>query len=150
MKLMLQLALAAVRPLTLIETNTALNVSEQGQCPREEDLQLQEESEFTVWVYKTCHFFLYVSNGQVDFIHQTAKDFLLNPSEEISGRIPDWFCRFDAQSCQQSMAETCLAYLCSPFVRGAISISFDEYCDMSMNCRLQYQRSLTETLAFGR
>ncbi|KAB8259319.1 hypothetical protein BDV32DRAFT_150646, partial [Aspergillus pseudonomiae] len=149
LKLMLELVLAAVRPLTVKEMNIALNIRDQTQCQMEADLDLQQESDFKAWIYKTCHFFLHVSDGRIYFIHQTAKEFLLRPTDGTSCGIPDWLGQFSMQSCHEGLAESCLAYLTAPFVAEMDLLGIHEYCRASVNSRLRHHYFHNDKLKFS-
>lgn len=150
MKLMLQLVLAAARPLTLREMNIALNIrDEQSDFRTEDDLDLQQEAEFKAWIYKTCSFFLHAYGGRVYFIHQTAKDFLINAKDGPPHGKPDWLGEFRLQSCHESIAESCLAYLCSPIVAEVKLLGIDEYPKVSNNSRMRHYQLCTGKLKFG-
>jgi hypothetical protein len=113
-KLMLQFVVAATRPLTVREINIALNIRD---CANgsPEGLGLQPEEFFRDWILDACRFFLDVYNGRVYFIHQTAKDYLLDSSNGEHVGKPGWLGRFSLEDCHSAMAESCSAYLSLPF-----------------------------------
>jgi hypothetical protein len=108
-----QIVLAAARPLTLQEVNTALNIRDLPNGSRH-GLGLQNESCFRSWILDACKYFLDVYNGRVYFIHQTAKDFLLAGPGENGHRKPDWLGDFTMEACHTSLAESCILYLSLP------------------------------------
>ncbi|KAK3316963.1 hypothetical protein B0H66DRAFT_605233 [Apodospora peruviana] len=117
-RLMLQMVVAATRPLTVWEINTALNIRDcQNGSPN--GLGLQTEDAFRDWILDACRFFLDVYNGRVYFIHQTAKDYLLATSDDRSCTKPDWLGEFTNERCHRTLAESCVAYLSLPFVSKA-------------------------------
>jgi hypothetical protein len=113
-KLMLQFVVAATRPLTVREINIALNIRDCANgSPK--GLGLQPEEFFRDWILDACRFFLDVYNGRVYFIHQTAKDYLLDgTNDELVGK-PEWLGRFSIEDCHSALAESCSAYLSLPF-----------------------------------
>jgi hypothetical protein len=80
----LYLILAAERPLTLKEMNTALEIlvmKEGGQkCTSEDDLELDMEEAFGRKIVALCGLFVTIVNSKIYLIHQTAKEFLINNS----------------------------------------------------------------------
>jgi len=110
-KLMLQIVVAATRPLTVREVNIALNIRDRAGSP--DGLGLQPEALFCDWIVSACKFFLDVYNGHVYFIHQTAKDYLLDTGSG-TGK-PAWLGDFTVAECHSALAESCAAYLALPF-----------------------------------
>ncbi|KAM7191627.1 hypothetical protein V8F20_009234 [Naviculisporaceae sp. PSN 640] len=113
-RLMLQMVVAAARPLTVREINIALNIRDQKWgSPR--GLGLQAQNSFQHWILDACRCLLDVHNGRVYFIHKTARDYLLAGQRGRSSP-PDWLGSFTIESCHAALAESCLAYLCLPLV----------------------------------
>ncbi|KAK1755391.1 hypothetical protein QBC47DRAFT_460409 [Echria macrotheca] len=118
-KLMLQLVVAAARPLTVRELNIALNIRDcRNGSP--DGLGLQPPELFRDWILDACKFFLDVYNDHVYFIHQTAKDYLLSDAsagddDNPSSAKPAWLGNFSVVDCHSAMAESCAAYLALPF-----------------------------------
>ncbi|KAJ3959634.1 hypothetical protein N0V92_003725 [Colletotrichum tropicale] len=72
---MLQIILAATRPLTLEEINLAMNISSTHETVQDLLDDLEPDMEYTV--KKLGGFFVRIMNSTVYLVHQTARDFLL-------------------------------------------------------------------------
>ncbi|KAI7781828.1 hypothetical protein LA080_014318 [Diaporthe eres] len=111
-KILLHLMVAAFRPLTLREMSIALNVHGSPSGDDEKSLGLQPESEFKNWVLQTCGFFITVYDDKLDFIHQTAKEFLFGSGPWMLWQQgPDRFSPVTDQTAHKTMAESSIAYL---------------------------------------
>ncbi|KAK3682948.1 hypothetical protein B0T22DRAFT_297624 [Podospora appendiculata] len=113
-RLMLQMVVAAARPLTVRELNIALNIRD-CRDGNPNGLGLQDEDAFGDWILDACRYFVDVYHGRVYFIHQTAKDYLLDDASTK----PDWIGEFTLVCCHRTLAESCIAYLSLPFVTKA-------------------------------
>lgn len=107
------IVVAAERPLTLRELNIALNIRDCAKGSKH-GLGLQDDNSFRSWILDACKHFLDVYNGRVYFIHQTAKDFLLEEQDQHGPVKPHWLGKFTTQSCHKSLAKSCVAYLSLP------------------------------------
>ncbi|KAL7904654.1 hypothetical protein GGI35DRAFT_198084 [Trichoderma velutinum] len=106
---LLQIILAATRPLTLIEANYALTLtlSTEGYLSHK---QLQED----LWsqeVFKTtsknlCGLFIKVHDSKLSFIHHTAKEFLTH-----SERSGTWKGRLNVSNSHGVLSGACINYL---------------------------------------
>lgn len=111
-KILLHLMVAAFRPLTLREMSIALIVRESPGNNDEKSLGLQTESEFKSWVLQTCGFFVTVYDNKLDFIHQTAKEFLFGSGPVVLWQQgPDRLDPMTEKAAQKIMAESSIAYL---------------------------------------
>lgn len=111
-KILLHLMVAAFRPLTLRETNIALVVRGSLGENDENVLGLQSESEFKSWVLQTCGFFVTVYGRKLDFIHQTAKEFLFGFGPMILWQQgPDRLSPMTDKAAHKIIAESSIAYL---------------------------------------
>ena len=81
-KKLLQIIVAATRPLSLNEIGVALAITEETKCY--EDLELQRGEQLAIAVRNTCGLFVHIVDETVLLIHQSAKDFLVSVSEEVS------------------------------------------------------------------
>ncbi|KAH7146211.1 hypothetical protein EDB81DRAFT_883634 [Dactylonectria macrodidyma] len=70
----LTIIFAAGRPLTLAEMNAAVNTSRKTLSF--EDLDLEVEEDLTSLLRSWCGLFVSVHNGNIYFLHQTAREFL--------------------------------------------------------------------------
>ncbi|SPO07333.1 uncharacterized protein DNG_10027 [Cephalotrichum gorgonifer] len=110
--LLLRIILAAARPLTLDDANTALALASQEQpfvsyAAVKEDLWSRES--FGTTVKNLCGLFISVYDSKLSFIHQTAREFLIHPS-----RQGKWEGRFDISKSHSTMSLACLDYLLLP------------------------------------
>lgn len=109
----LQVVVAAARPLTLREMNMALALAEMDEIG---EISLEPEITFQDTLKNSCGSFLDIKNSIIYLIHQTAKDFLLKrqvAAAESAG--PDsWKASIDSEDANTSFAEICVSYLFLP------------------------------------
>ncbi|KAJ0108404.1 hypothetical protein J7T55_005381 [Diaporthe amygdali] len=111
-KILLHLVVAARRPLTLREMAIAIVVRDNPGAIDEKSLGLQSDTEFKNWILHTCGFFVTIYNNELYFIHQTAKEFLVNYGRDASWpQVLDWFSPVTDQIAHKSMAESCISYI---------------------------------------
>lgn len=112
---LLQIVLAAQRPLKLEEINIALHVQEGDKTIEEVDLE--PENSLPAYVKNLCGLFVTISDSRVYLLHQTAREFLLshdrcfstaNITSQHSG---SWKHSFQLETCHYVMAKVCLTYL---------------------------------------
>lgn len=111
--LLLQIILAATRPLTLGEANFALTLAREGS-----DIETHEQLEEACWpgdfksdVTNICGLIINVYDGELSFIHLTAREFLTKPAS-VSTSTMTWSGRFaDSTVLHTSMARVCMQYL---------------------------------------
>lgn len=112
---LLNLILAAYRPLSLQEMNIAINVRDRQGVYSTDDLNMVSNEAFRNWMLDTCGFFVTVYDNKVFLIHQTAKEFLLEAFEESQeitySRNSVMFAKTDLESAHAVMAESCISYL---------------------------------------
>lgn len=123
---LLQIVLAAERPLTLGELNMALHI-EEGDTSHE-DVDLSPEDGFKADIKNICGLFVIVFDSKVYFLHQTAKEFLLSREDgsQVAHRIGSdgrtWQHSMDRQLCDLALARSCLNYLLlSAFEHGPLN-----------------------------
>jgi ankyrin repeat protein len=110
------LILAAERPLTLKEMNTALEVlsmNERGEkCASENDLVLDKEEAFRKKIVNLCGLFVTIVDSRIYLIHQTAKEFLINKNGSTNPWSPScWKYTFTLQASHLEVLKACLWYL---------------------------------------
>lgn len=71
----LAITLAANRPLALSELSIAVEIDETTRAMNEPELESDED--FKLRLRTWCRLFILVHHGKVDFLHQTAREFLL-------------------------------------------------------------------------
>jgi NWD NACHT NTPase-like protein len=89
-RIFLHLVFAAnsTRPLSVTEANmaVAIHLSKKNSFKTEKDLdkEMMTPEDFRDWIINSCGFFVSISDDQLFFIHQTAKNYLdpLDPSQE--------------------------------------------------------------------
>ncbi|KAE8336149.1 hypothetical protein BDV24DRAFT_155374 [Aspergillus arachidicola] len=95
--------LAATRPLTLTEMNIALHLDLER-----DELQLESDKDFQVSLRKLCGSLLSVNDKKVAFVHQTARDFLVQENDFSLGsqRGP-----IDMKEAHRVLAVSCITYI---------------------------------------
>jgi hypothetical protein len=104
-KRLLEIIVAAQRPLTLSEIDVALEVGpETRRCS---DLDIEGAASRKRWIRKACGLFLKIIDSRVFLIHPTARDFLLRqPNEDVN---PDgWRHSIDLRDAHQAIALKCI------------------------------------------
>ncbi|KAJ3497837.1 hypothetical protein NLG97_g1590 [Lecanicillium saksenae] len=123
--LILQIILAATRPLTLDEANYALTMA-----LADENLTTHAELKEDIWkrdfestVKNLCGLVISVYDGQLFFIHLTAREFLLREPEVGTAGVK-WRGRFaNADSLHEGILSSCMRYLLlSEFASRAIPL----------------------------
>ncbi|KAH7460557.1 hypothetical protein FOMA001_g19544 [Fusarium oxysporum f. sp. matthiolae] len=119
----LSIILAASRPLTLSEMNVAVNIDYTSQSIH--DLDLEDDEDFKTRLRSWCGLFVSIHQGNIYFIHQTAREFLLadlaSPTTVVgnSGNPPSfqgldslhWHHSIIIQEAHAVLAELCVLYL---------------------------------------
>ena len=111
-KKILHFILAAQRPLTLGEMNTAIAITEE--CTSVGQLELDPERTFQETLSELCGLFVFFSDSRIYLIHQTAREFLLareSNRELVSWDTGAWMYSMDYQTSHFELAKTCLMYL---------------------------------------
>lgn len=107
----LSIILAASRPLTLMETNIAVNLDDGLESIH--DLDLESAKDFEKRLRTWCGLFVSVHHDKVYFLHQTAREFLLKrpTSAVINGPVPRWHHSIDISCAHSVLARICVAFL---------------------------------------
>lgn len=111
-ELLLQIVLAATRPLTLEEANyaLALALSSQGkqfETHAELSTALWPKDTFQSLVTNMCGLFISVYKSQLFFIHHTAREFLISRT----GKLGAWQGRLDVTKSHSVVSLACLQFL---------------------------------------
>lgn len=110
-EILLQIVLAAARPLTLDEANVALTLALQGKhftsCV-ELDSELWPTNNFESIVKNLCGLFISVYDSKLSFIHQTAREFLIHHEQGT------WKGRLSIPRSHSIISRSCLQYLLLP------------------------------------
>ena len=113
-RVLLQLIVAATRPLSLQEVNIALTLATQEtSCTSHKalDQDLWPPQEFKSVVRNMCGLFVSVHDGKISLIHQTAREFLIQDSKLPRSRSGKWQGYLDMDSANCTMSQVCLKYL---------------------------------------
>jgi ankyrin repeat protein len=111
---LLQIMLAATRPLTLDEANIALTLATEESRPLshdELDSKLWAKEGFKSTVKNLCGLFITVHNSKLFFIHQTAREFLVTPHISDGKGKETWKGRLSVPRAHGVVSRTCLYYL---------------------------------------
>ncbi|KAK4217109.1 hypothetical protein QBC37DRAFT_415457 [Rhypophila decipiens] len=114
---LLKIVLAAVRPLSLEETNIALALALAKQSITSEEAlgsELWPTDSFRTTVTNLCGLFISVYDSKLYLIHQTAREFLLH--NEPQGR---WQGRFNSPQSHRVLSRSCVRFLLLLDVNGA-------------------------------
>ncbi|KAL4787640.1 purine and uridine phosphorylase [Aspergillus varians] len=117
----LSIILAASRPLTLAEMNIAMSVDDKSQSF--EDLDLEGEKDFKSRLRTLCGLFISIHQGRIHFLHQTAREFLLEDlrSSTTVPLEPGWHHSIAMTQTHEVLATVCVLYL--NFFNSNITIS---------------------------
>lgn len=134
----LQIIVAAVRPLTITEINVALAVSERTGS---QGLVLEPESTFPATLQASCGSFLDIKNSRVHLIHQSAKKFLLNCGIGTASTCSEsWKYSLNADDSNYVLADICTSYLLLPEFGKDIVVDTERFVlsDASQHSFLAY------------
>ncbi|KAL6714270.1 hypothetical protein ACLMJK_007693 [Lecanora helva] len=129
-RVLLQLILAARKPLCLEEANVALTLATQrSRCNSHKELELWPLEDFSATVQNMCGLFVNVHGGKLFLIHQTAREYLIG--DAVLEPSPDKWEKFtDVARNHSTMTRVCLDYLSlEPFVtirQSSTPVPFDE------------------------
>ena len=111
-RILLQLIIAATRPLIIEEANMALTIATRGECCRSQRaLELWPLQSFTTTVQNMCGLFVSVHDGKLSLIHQTAREFLIRTSKSGSAHSHKWKGCLDMAMAHGTISRICLDYL---------------------------------------
>lgn len=110
---LLQIIVAATRPLSLMEANIALTLATQQGCTSHKTLDLWPLQNFKSTVQNICGLFVTVHDGKLSLIHQTAREFLIqNQNTEAADIHPNkWQGCFDMATAHGTISKICFRYL---------------------------------------
>ena len=111
-RILLELIVAATRPLTLEEANMALaTATRQESCRSQRALDLWPLHSFAATVQNMCGLFVSVHDGMLFLIHQTAREFLITTSKPSSTHLHKWKGCLDMSAAHGTISRICLDYL---------------------------------------
>ncbi|KAK4903730.1 hypothetical protein LTR66_017987, partial [Elasticomyces elasticus] len=108
-KLLLQIIVAAARPLGVEEIGVALFIRGSDKTYRDLELQIGKRLETTI--QNACGLFIHIVDGTVRLIHQSAKDFLLSPSNQTPRSNGNWKYSLSIRDSDYTMAIICIWFL---------------------------------------
>jgi hypothetical protein len=103
----LQIIVAAQRPLTVDELDVALELEPDSTAY--EDLNCQYETRKES-IRENCGLFVSIVDSRIYLIHQTAREFLIR-NNNVSSGVQGWKHSIDLQEAQQALSEKCITYL---------------------------------------
>ncbi|KAK0639727.1 hypothetical protein B0T16DRAFT_395401 [Cercophora newfieldiana] len=107
---LLELVVAAQRPLTLDEANIALTLALADTVPASiDELDPWPKDGFKSVVQNLCGMFVTVSDGKLSLIHQTARDFLLGPNQDH--KDGEWKGCISLPHAHNTISSACMHYL---------------------------------------
>ncbi|KAL9066656.1 MAG: hypothetical protein Q9161_007415 [Pseudevernia consocians] len=110
-RILLELIIAATRPLSIEEANMALTIATQGKiCKAQRDLELWPLQSFASTVQNMCGLFVSVHDGKLFLIHQTAREFLIETSKSV-GTPHKWKGCLGMAAAHGTMFRICFDYL---------------------------------------
>ncbi|KAL7942549.1 hypothetical protein V8C42DRAFT_359993 [Trichoderma barbatum] len=104
---LLQIVLAATRPLTLDEANYALTLALDGRFSSHEKLERKKwpQHTFKTTVQTLCGLFISIHDAKLSFIHQTAREFLIHRERGT------WKGRLSMSKSHGILSGACIKYL---------------------------------------
>ena len=111
-RLLLQLIVAAKRPLTLEEANIALTLATQKEpCTSCEAMDLWPQRSFKSIIMNMCGLFVSVHDGRISLLHQTAREFLIQGPQSTASSLYQWQGSLNLTAANNTMADVCLKFL---------------------------------------
>lgn len=107
----LNIILAARRPLSLSEMNIAINIGYKSKSI--DDLDLEDDKDFKTRLRSLCGLFVSIHHGSVYFLHQTACEFLLADLTSSPATLSKfhWHRSFTTRQAHTTLAEICVLFL---------------------------------------
>lgn len=108
---LLQIIVAAQRPLSLEEANIALTLATQPECQSLDELELWPSETFAADIKNFCGLLVTCFDNKIALIHQTAREFLLRPVGPAKADQKSWRGSIGSTEADELMAEICTRYL---------------------------------------
>lgn len=105
---LLHIVLAARTPLSLKEMSVATALAGDLSYNSYEDIGLESPDAFGRRIQNICGLFVTIDDGHVFLIHQTAKEYLMEKENEVSG---DWRHNFRSNDSETLIASICISLL---------------------------------------
>ena len=145
-QLIIQIMLAAARPLTVDEINIAVGLRTKSleKCTRLQQARLRDSETFGNLLWTSCNFLFQPIGNYVHFVHQTVKDYLLSSAEQHT-----WLDRIDLESCHREMGKICMNYLSWSVVQNDFRfMTVDQYLSVGVVSQSGHHR-LCQDYLFG-
>ena len=107
----LSILLAADRPLTIAQMNIAFGLTRPRKSKCFQDLDLENDKDFEETIRNWCGLFISISDGKVNFLHQTAREFLLPAHLSSPSFSSRWLGSIRLEQAHSIFAEICVIYL---------------------------------------
>ena len=108
---LLQIIVAAREPLTLQEANIALTLATQPECQSLDELEFWPSETFAADIKNICGLLVTCYDDRVALIHQTAREFLIEPLGPAKSGQKSWRGSVETTEADELMAEICTKYL---------------------------------------
>lgn len=105
---LLHIILAARTPLSLKEMSVATALAGDFSYNSYEDIGLESPDAFGLRIQNICGLFVTIDDGHVFLIHQTAKEYLMEKENEVSG---DWRHTFRPKDSETLITSVCISLL---------------------------------------
>jgi gas vesicle protein len=105
---LLHLVLAARRSLSVAEMNVAFHIKEGMRSTA--DLDLETDARFQERIRNLCGLFITIVNNEIFLIHQTAREYLVQP-ETCTCHKSVWKHSFSSEESERLLAKCCIFYL---------------------------------------
>jgi hypothetical protein len=118
----LKIVAAAYRPLSLVELKIAYNVSRD---PKWKAALQVSDSDFEKWIRAMSGLFISTDQGQVTFLHQTAREFLISKDDIKQSPVPSencsWRQSLTVRDMHELLAQKAMLYIVSEYSSGALN-----------------------------
>lgn len=104
---LLEIIVAAQRPLTLSEVDVAMEIHPSSKAWKDLDLAGSSRKQ---WVRDVCGLFVSIIDSRIYLIHQTAREFLIRQGN-LTATSDKWGHSIDLQKAHFGLAKLCIGYL---------------------------------------
>lgn len=135
----LAIILAARRTFTVAEMNFAVNLEPGFQSL--DEIDLESDGDFVERLRTACGLFISVHQGRINFLHQTAREFLLADVSVSTKRTADvlWYRSLNLQQAHAELADVCMRYVSLLDTKSQVILN-----EMPFTNQLRLSRSFTE------
>lgn len=111
-KKIFHIIMAAERPLLLAEMAALLALREDHLCHQDLERDILIHESLSIEIREACGLFIIINDLKIFFLHQTAREFLLQAPGQLSA--PGWQHSIDTQISHLIMSRICIQYLWFP------------------------------------